>query len=117
MPEYTRRPLQVTAYQFDGSSLMATRLHQWHISCKGASTPMFTTREALEKAIADPNHKASMSYDPHLGLCRITSLNGDIELMTGDWLVHTPSHDFLKMSNEDFTEEHVPILKPVGVDR
>lgn len=112
MPEYTRRPVKVTAYQFDGSQRMAIRLAQWYIDCKGPATPSYTTKEQFFEAIE--NRKPAYSYDTALGLLSITTPNGVIEMSTGDWLVHTPDHEFLRQTDEAFTEQHSPILKPVS---
>lgn len=114
MPEYERLPLKVTAYQFDGSWEMAQKLHQWYLSCKGGAVPVLKNMNEMQKALKDKTGH-SMVYDSKLGLMEITTPNGTIELMTGDWLVQSPNHDFSKMEDDKFRDEHTtPSYATVG---
>jgi len=106
MPEYARKPMTVTAYQFDGSEQMAIRLYQWYISCKGRATVAPQNHRQLRQMVEDPSVKPAFSYDPVLGLLSITTPNGAIELTPGDMLVQTPEHEFHRMDLENFWAQH-----------
>lgn len=107
-PTHRKKPVEIEARQFIGDAAQTMGIAEWVVS-SGYPWLLGNALEPKKLADADGNKDKGVWIDPATGEFMIRTLEGDMRVAYGDWIIRGVQGEFYPCKPDIFKQTYEPV--------